>query len=294
MPFAIDDFDMRRWLDPNEDGIPVLEESEVSEAIRLSILTVMNEYNKALNRIVGQWKEYNKPVFAPNVSVERQLGLSRIESAPIEFNLENSAIFHLVSKGARAHGIKPKPDGPGYLAFKGWDLSDRYEDRNRESYQERKARSVGVRKGGRGPRDTILAKKFSQAERDARYYPPTWQPASSVRSFTSRNPQALGDAILQILPNPKAPDDPLVNHPGFEGRQFEEMFESGVLPGEGNMQDLYYDQVTAHLERAAGRRLTGGVAPQVRGGGRAFYLEGGQKNYAVQSFIKRYNENLDV
>lgn len=317
MPFRIEDFNFKEWLDPEGSGVPVLTDAEVAEAIRESVLVVMTEYNTRLNRIVGAWKPYNKPRFAPNVSVERQLGLHSIESNPIEFHLENDSIFHLVSVGVnRTYPIRARADGPGYLAFIGWEGKTAGESttrekrrirRNRAGFESRRVEKVGTTKRRArgaagvfydGPRDLTQLGRFNQAEavrakgKVSQSFPPTWLPASKPGSFSSRKPAYLGNTVVGVRPAKGNFDTVLVHHPGFTGRGFEEELASPTssLSRVGNLDDYYLDQVTARLERAAGRRLTGGIAPQIRGAKRPFFLEGGKKNFAVKSFIKNYNE----
>ena len=261
MVFTIDKFSRSAFEVPrsSERGRPfVISKEEMSEAVRLSVLDTMREYNKRLDSIVRHWEKDNKPIFNPNVSINRQLGLSAIERTPIEFILENDLIFHFVSAGTKPHGINPV-NVPN-LSFTGFEIDD---PDNFAAFERKVSEKVGVvRRNKKGrfikprPRNTLLASraKTARQERSSVVFPKTYIAGTAHRQLSFTRPIYTGKVRL-ALKEPVGIDAPAfaVFHPGVKGRQLKEAL---ITPSSSSsridLDTFYQERVQARVERSAG------------------------------------------
>lgn len=262
---------------------------DVSNAVRLAIRDTMRQYTKRVDTLTFYWKPENKPTFISNFRPEQQLGLHALESGPVIFVLDNTDIWGLVSAGSPAHQIKPKP-GNSLLRFTGWDAETGVT--GIDIGRSFRSRAAAARRGSlgraRGARlgDVSRVRSYDEAEGS---FPPTYIPSTRPNVYSSgAPPQALGNATIRLTHNSREFDRrPVVNHPGFEGRNLTGILlgTHGNAPG-GDLIDFYSNQVYVRLDQTVPDSELGRTSPNIRAvtGRREFTIDPEGRNAGRQSF----------
>ena len=265
MPFEAVIGDFNEHLAGETIGGVVVNEEQVSEAVRFAIRDTMRRYSDRVKKLTFSWKPENKPIFESNFDPQRQLGLVALDSNPVIFNLTNTRIWGIVSAGSIEHKIFPKY-GNSLLRFTGWDPD--FLEKGNTPRGRRKAvpvdidRSFASTRGslrrsslGREQLTRLNATNAQRRRREKRpSYPQTYIPSTKPNTFNSARSRHLGNATIRLTFNKDNPLGlPHVDHPGFEARNLTGMLlgTHGSPPG-GDLSEFYFDQVFARLQQEAG------------------------------------------
>lgn len=282
MPFSvtIDSNDFYQDLkDTQQINGVTFNPQDISDAIRFSIRHVMRQYSVRVNTFTKHWKLENIPVFVSNFSEDRQLGLTALEARPVEFTLQNTRVWGLVSAGSPPHIIESRGFWP--LRFTGWPNRQRgrsgrsraefesrhprqrgsplsgsftYAQQQRRQTYGRQVRTTrnqprarrleergGIGSGSRSPY-SIVGYAVDAISRTRESYPPTYVSSTKPLIYASNKSQNVGTETVYIT----APfgQNPSVNHPGFESRNLTGMLlgHAGNVRG-GPLSDLFTSTV---------------------------------------------------
>ena len=279
MTFTVD-LDGLGGLLTDFDGLASKE--QITEAVTHGMRETMKQYQSRLNSMTRHWKNENKPYFDSELGsitdVNFRPRLSSLESAPMNFFLLNSRIWGIVSAGSGRHPIEGRK---GALHFTGYTVDQerirspegRRVERNRlrSAFNVRRRNAEGqithLSRSGRSTitraRNTRVAGQFNTASRGQRsntFFPPTYVAATRPDSIQSGRSQHLGDydrtRSRNIVIKPRD-GKPVVDHPGFEGRDLSgKLIEGRGFAGD-NLDDFFGDQVYLKLNQLTG--LEGGA-----------------------------------
>ena len=281
-------------------GNPV-EPEVLDKALRFAMRNTMLRFGHRVDTMTQHWKRENVPLFISEIDIDKQLGITRIENGSIDFTLTNTRIWGMVSAGVPPHDI-PVPES-GHRFYGWFDEGDNSDDLPPEGSMfagrpavrfERKRDNVyasdrrNTRRRGHF-RATERAAEQRDPQRRSASYPPTYLPATRPGFYGSFKPQALGDAIIQVENRgpggefiPGFPNREVVDHPGYEGRNF-----TGILLGDvgnppgGDLHLFYFNSLVGRLEQ-----FTTGTFKQPSGA----FSGNAQLPYSTREFIVRQGE----